>query len=69
MKIIGTDNHDRERVADILWLDGISNDPISVALAKRVCDRLNRNLGDHVGTWYHLVEDEVRLSRGMADLV
>jgi hypothetical protein len=69
MKIIGTDNHASETVADKLWLDSIPDDLASLSLAKRVCDRLNQRLGDGPGTFYMLVQDDRRLSRGMEDLV
>jgi hypothetical protein len=69
MKIIRVDNHDRDTVADSLWLDGIPDDPVSLTMAKRVCDRLNQRLGDGPGTHYILVKDDRRLRRGMEDCV
>lgn len=68
-KIIGTDNHDREAVADVLWLDSIAEDDASRGLALRVVERLNWGLGDGPGTWFRLVPNDHRLSRGMEDLV
>jgi hypothetical protein len=67
MKIVGVDNLNREEVADTLWLDNIK--PEDSDLAQRVCDRLNRNLGNYSGFFYVLKPDDYRLSRGMADLV
>lgn len=67
MKIVGTDNHARETVADILWLDNIS--VTERELAQRVCDKLNEHLGDGPGHFYTLKPDNYRLSRGMEDLI
>ena len=58
MKIIGTDNHDRDNVSDFVWLDHIPNDDVSKAFALRVVEKLNENLGDYVGTYYKLVTDD-----------
>jgi hypothetical protein len=69
MKIVGTDNLARETVADVLWLDNIPEVILMRAQMQRVCDRLNRGLGDYGGTFYQLKPDDYRLSRGMADIV
>ena len=67
MKIIGVDNLNRESIADFLWLDSI--DQKDIELATRVCNKLNEKLGDSAGTFYRLVDDNYRLSRGMKDLI
>lgn len=69
MKIIGVDNLARDHVADILWLEGLPNTEEVKLCLKQVCGRLNRDLGDGGGTYYKVVEDEYKLSRGMEDLV
>ena len=69
MKIVGVDNLNRETYADKLWLDNISEDTVSLDIAKRVCNKLNERLGDGEGTFYCLKPDNYRLSRGMEDFV
>jgi hypothetical protein len=69
MKIVGRDNLASEAVADILWMDGIPNTPECRVLAKRICEKLNKGLGDGPGMFYDVQPDTYRLSRGMADLV
>jgi hypothetical protein len=69
-KIIGTDNLNRESVADILIEDGLK----SHAEAKEKCDAMNAESGIMngpavSGTWYTVVAHDYRLSRGMEDLV
>jgi transcription initiation factor IIE alpha subunit len=71
MKIVGTDNHARETVADVLWLDRIpDNDPVLRMQMQRVCDKLNEPLKHREeGRYYAIKEDGYRLSRGMEDFV
>lgn len=59
MKIIGTDNHDRDYVSQSLWLDNIPEDQRS--LAERICERLDQGLGDYSGTYYKIVPDDHKL--------
>lgn len=56
-KIIGVDNHDREQVSDCLWLDNIKD----IDLAWRICDKLNKGLGDYGGTYYKVVSQDYKL--------
>lgn len=67
MKIVGVDNHDRETVADELWMGDIPE--VCRELAQRVCDKLNEGLGDGPGRHYQIKPDDYRLSRGMEDIV
>ena len=69
MKIIGHDNHDSEAVAESLWIDGIPNSIECRALAERICEKLNANLGDGIGTFYRVVKDDHALWGGMSELV
>lgn len=69
LKIIGTDNLNRETVADTLVLGFIPRE--EEAKAKEFVRWLNR-LGHAYtdgGTCYKLVDQDYRLSRGMEDLV
>jgi hypothetical protein len=67
MKIIGTDNFNRDSVADFLVAENIKNEDFGKvmveALNKKYCRR------DDSPYYYRLVADDYRLSRGMADLV
>jgi hypothetical protein len=67
MKIIGTDNLNRETVRDVLFIDSIFVHEMH--LAQRICDKLNEKLGNHEGTFYKIVDDGYVLSRGMEDMV
>lgn len=67
MKLIDTDNLNRETIADHLWLENISEDQWE--RAQRLCDYLNRTLGDGPGSFFKLVPDDHRLSLGMDDIV
>lgn len=69
MKIVGVDNHNRESVADALWMENIPEGDDTRSLAQRVCDKLNERLGDGPGKYYVVREDDYRLSRGMEDLI
>lgn len=68
MKIIGTDNLARETVADHLligWLPQRARED-----AEAICRLLNKHTCDNSsGTFYQVVEDDHRLSKGMEDLV
>lgn len=67
-KIIGTDNLNRETVADNLLISHIPDE--EQAKAKQFCDWLNTfTCYDHGGRYYRVVENDYRLSRGMEDLV
>lgn len=65
MKIIGTDNFDRENVADWLVADNIKSE----REGKVMLEALQSTCSSHGAAWYKLVEDDYRLSRGMADIV
>lgn len=68
MKIIGTDNLNRDEVKDRLFMEGVNESDVPFAI--RVCESLNDMLcHDHGGTFYKIVPDDYRLSRGMEDLV
>lgn len=68
MKIIGVDNLARETVADrllIAWFPSRAKEQ-----AQAACDALNKfSCNDNGGTFYQIVEDDYRLSKGMEDLV
>jgi len=63
MNVIGTDNLNRDSVADILVRD--EKHPQA---AQAMADELNEDV-DHPQFWYMAVADDYRLSRGMEDLV
>lgn len=65
MKIIGTSNFDNEAVADFLVCDNIR----SKALGDVMINALQNTCSGSSTYWYKLVEDDYRLSRGMADIV
>lgn len=68
IKIIGTDNFNRESVADVLLMDHIPTH--HRADAEMACTFLNKfTCDDSGGTHYVVVPGDYRLSRGMADLV
>ena len=67
IKIIGTDNLNRETVADshLVFFPESQKDK-----AKEFCDWLNGfSCHDHGGVYYIIVDGNHRLSRGMEDLV
>lgn len=70
MKIIGVDNLNREHIADkhVAWFPDTHEHRIK---ADEFCDWLNSFSCDDNsgGTYYRVVDNEHRLSRGMADLV
>jgi hypothetical protein len=66
LRIVGTDNFDRETVADFVWIDDVPPDH-RVTLAK-VCSKLNERLGDSE-VYYRVQPVSQRLCRGMEDLV
>jgi hypothetical protein len=57
MKIVGTDNQDRETVSEFVWLDGLPNSHKVLPTLKKVCARLNQDLGDGEGTYFVLRAD------------
>lgn len=67
MKIIGTDNYARETVADFLVADNIKNNEF----AKVMCKALNEKYcnSEYALTYYKVVENDFKLSKGMADLI
>jgi hypothetical protein len=68
LKIIGVDNFNRDTVADELLVERIPDE--KKAEAEGVCKWLNEfSCDDHGGTFYMVVDQERRLSRGMLDLV
>lgn len=67
LRIIGTDNLARETVADdhVIWFPERERKK-----AQEFCDWLNSFMcTDNEGTYYKIVDNTYRLSRGMADLV
>lgn len=69
MQIIGIDNHNNESVADFVWLDGFPDTPEMEEQLERICERLNKGLGDFAGTYYKVVDNSYTLWRGMKELV
>lgn len=69
MKIIGTDNLARESVADTLLIPWVPKGHKEDA--EKACTFLNKFTCDDVngGTFYKVVDDNYRLSKGMEDLV
>ena len=66
MKIIATDNFNREEIADKLVAEGI----VFKDYAKVMCKALNAHFGgEQANDCFKVVEDDYRLSRGMQDLV
>lgn len=64
MKIIATDNFDRETVADRLVSSGLDKATGTIMLRG-----LRASVKSVDPWWYELVEDDHRLSKGMEDLV
>jgi 20S proteasome alpha/beta subunit len=69
MKIIGSDNHARETVADSLVAENITNEEMGKVMVDALNEKYNSRLGDGPGTWYMLVKDEYRLSKGLEDFI
>lgn len=70
MKIIGTDNLNRDAIADRLVVGGIPESDENRTKAQSFCDWLNTLHANHFGgTWYIIVPDGYRLSQGMEDLI
>lgn len=70
MKIIGTDTLARETVADKLLISDIPNTDYNRLRAKSFCNWLNKFTCDELGgTYYRVVDNDYRLSRGMEDLI
>lgn len=65
MKIIAVDNFNRETIADRLVCSDIKYEPEG----KMMLEALQASCTSAGATWYRLVEDDYRLSRGMADIV
>ncbi len=65
MKIIWVDGYNRESIADRLVCENIKYKPEGETMLEALRKKIK---GDH-SQWYLLVEDDKRLSRGMADLV
>ena len=63
MKVISTDNLDRETVADKLIVENVT-----IEQGKAIVDELNK-YGPRYEKWYEVVKDDYELSRGMEDLV
>ena len=63
-KVIGTDNLDRESVADTLLCEKITE-----TQAVSIADVMNAGHGENAYYWYVAVPQDHRLSRGMEDLV
>lgn len=67
MKIIGTDNLARETVADHLVAENIRSLEFATIMCKAINDLYCKS--DDSPTFYRVVEDGYRLSRGMEDLI
>lgn len=67
MKIIGTDNLARETVADHLVADNIKSKELAETMCKAINDRYCKD--DYAPTYYRVVDDDYRLSRGMEDCI
>lgn len=65
MKIIRCDNFARENQPEHLVAENIENE----REAKVMLEALQAMCTDNGPNWYRLVEDDYRLSRGMADLI
>lgn len=63
MKVIGTDNYDRDGIPDVLVAENMTPEE-----AEAKADRMNVESG-YRDTYYKAVPDDYRLSRGMEDLV
>jgi hypothetical protein len=61
MKIIYSDNIPSNTSSEHLWQDGFADDSITDTALQQVCDRLNRDLGDHQGPFYKIVPDDHEL--------
>ena len=66
MKIINTDNFDRESKADTLVCSNITNKTFGVAMTQALNFHYS---GDSSPNYFRLVEDDFRLSKGMEDIV
>jgi hypothetical protein len=69
MKIIGTDNHARETVADSLVAENIANPVLGQVMVDALNHKYNSSDHDMPGTWYMLVSDDYRLSKGLEDFI
>lgn len=67
MKIIGTDNFNREDVADSLIAENIPNSELASVMCKALNDKYCKK--DYAPRHYVVKEDSYRLSRGIEDLV
>lgn len=67
MKIIGTDNYARETIADFLVAENIKNKEFAELMCKALNEKYCNN--DYAITFYKVVEDDFKLSKGMADFV
>ncbi|ESX17894.1 hypothetical protein X766_16005 [Mesorhizobium sp. LSJC255A00] len=70
MMIITTDALNREHIADRMVVGGIPDTPENLDKAQEFCDWANTfSCSDHGGSFYQIVENGHRLSRGMEDLI
>jgi hypothetical protein len=70
MMIIGVDPFNRETIADRLVVGAIPETTENRRQANLFIDWLNElHCSDFGGTFYRLVADDYRLSRGMEDLI
>lgn len=67
MKIIGKDNFDRDEVADYLIAENIRLKELANVMCRALNDKYCNS--DDAPTFYKVVEDDYRLSRGMEDIV
>ena len=64
VRIVGTDNYNRDYVADYIWKDEVPRD-----LAEEICEVLNKHYGENSQTFFTVYELDQKLCRGMEDLV
>lgn len=65
MKLVAVDNFNRDEVADRLVADNITDEREGLLILKA----LRATCDEYSTTWYKLMPDYYRLSRGMEDLV
>lgn len=63
-RVVGKDNHARESVADMIKIDCITQ-----SQAEDFAKRLNDDEGEYASRWYVAQHRDVKLWRGMEELV
>ena len=67
MKIISTDNFDREIYSDLLIAENIRIKEYADIMCKALNDKFSNN--DYADRFYKVVEDDYKLWRGMEELI